>query len=76
MAAHLDELGWLVRGQVRAAPGLGTETGDNVVVGVLEAWRYGWAAADVVRVDYCGEIYARRAYDDDDVEGGWRVSCG
>jgi len=77
MAAHLDELGWLVRGQVRAAPGLGTEPGDNVVVGVLEAWLYGWAAAVVVRVDYCGEIYARRAYDDDDdVEGGWRVSCG
>jgi len=31
-AAHLDELGWLVRGQVSAAPGLGTEPGDNVVV--------------------------------------------
>jgi hypothetical protein len=68
MAAHLDELGWLVRGPISAAAALGTEPGDNVVVGVLEAWRYGWAVAVVVRVDFCGEIYARRA-DDDDVEG-------
>lgn len=68
MAAHLDELGWSVRGQLRAAPRLGTEPGDNVVVGVLEAWRYGWAMAVVVRVDYCGEIYVRRA-DSDDLDG-------
>lgn len=65
MAANLDDLGWLVRGQLRAAPGLGAEPGDNVAVGVLEAWRYGWAIAVVVRVDSCGEIYARRAGDDD-----------
>ncbi|HET7486506.1 MAG TPA: hypothetical protein VFJ85_01160 [Acidimicrobiales bacterium] len=65
MAAHLDERGWQVRGPLRAVPGLGAEPGDNVVLGVLEAWRYGWAIAVVVRVDYCGEVYARRAGDDD-----------
>ncbi len=68
MAAHLGERGWHVRGPLRAAPGLGVEPGDDVVAGMLELWRYGWAVAVVVRVDYCGEIYARRA-EVDDIDG-------
>lgn len=69
MAAHLEERGWRVRGDRAAAPGLGSARGDNTVLGVLEGWRYGWAVAIVVRVDFCGEVYARRA-DDDEVQGG------
>ena len=67
MAVNLDERGWQVRRALTPAPGA-SQPGDNVVVGALEAWRYGWAVAVVVRVDYCGEVYARRA-DDDEVAG-------
>lgn len=69
MAAHLEERGWRVRGERRAAPGHGSEPGDNTVLGLVEGWRYGWAVAIVVRVDFCGEVYARRA-EDDEVQGG------
>lgn len=67
MAVNLDERGWQVRGTLTPAPSA-SQPGDNVVVGALEAWRYGWAVAIVVRVDYCGEVYARRA-DDHEVVG-------
>lgn len=67
MAVNLDEQGWQVRRQLTPAPGA-SQPGDNVVVGALEAWRYGRSVAIVVRVDYCGEIYARRA-DDQEVVG-------
>lgn len=67
MCAHLDQSGWLVRGagpryQRREWPN------DDPVLGVLEAWRYGHAAAIVVRVDCCGEIFARLP-DEADVAG-------
>lgn len=67
LAVNLDERGWQVRGPLTPAS-VASQPGDNVVVGALEAWRYGWAVAIVVRVDYCGEVYARRA-DDDEVVG-------
>ena len=67
MAVNLDERGWQVRRKVTPAPAA-AQPGDNVVVGAMEAWRYGWAVAIVVRVDCCGEVYARRA-DDHEVVG-------
>lgn len=67
MAVNLDERGWQVRRSLTPAPAA-SQPGDNVVVGALEAWRYGWAIAIVVRVDSCGEVYARRA-DDHEVVG-------
>ena len=69
MATRLEQVGWQVRGDRAAAPGLRSAPGDNTVVGLLEGWRHGWAVAIVVRVDFCGEVYARRA-DNDEVEGG------
>ena len=67
MAVNLDDRGWQVRGTLTPSSGA-SQPGDNVVVGALEAWRYGWAVAIVVRVDCCGEVYARRA-DDHEVIG-------
>lgn len=69
MATHLEDRGWRVRGDRLPAPGLGSAPGDNTVLGLVEGWRYGWAVAIVVRVDFCGEVYARRA-DDEEVQGG------
>lgn len=64
MAVHLDETGWVVRGPVELRGDVATSDGDRML-GAIGAWRYGWAAAVVVRVDDCGEIFARLAEDAD-----------
>ena len=65
MAAHLDEQGWEVfHDQIKltgAAPAGGLLSTDTQIVGALLARRYGYQAAILVRVDDCGEIYARLA---------------
>jgi hypothetical protein len=65
MAAHLHEQGWEVfHDQVNvtgASPASGLVPLDTEIVGMLFARRYGYTAAIVVRVDDCGEIYARLA---------------
>lgn len=68
VADHLGEQGWLVR----RGPTLSehVEAGrllsfGNEVVGSLWATRYGREVALVVRVDDCGEIYARLAHPGD-----------
>lgn len=65
MAGHLKELGWRVepdRPSVAdtAEPG-GIMSERTEIVGALRAHRYGWEAPILVRVDDCGEIYARLA---------------
>jgi hypothetical protein len=69
MAAHLDEAGWEVfHDQVQltgaAKPG-GFLSEATEIAGALLARRYGYQAAILVRVDDCGEIYARLAEDED-----------
>lgn len=67
MAVHLENLGWVVAPPQHNYRG---EVGPDAdpVLGVLTARRYGYEVAIVVRVDCCGEIFARRP-DDDDVAG-------
>lgn len=69
MAAHLDDLGWQVfldldKVTDSAEPG-GIFSESTEIVGALRARRYGYEAAILVRVDDCGEIYARLAEEGD-----------
>lgn len=64
MAGHLDELGWRVQPDrpsvaETADPG-GIFSESTEILGALRA-RFGWEAPILVRVDDCGEIYARLA---------------
>ncbi len=70
MAAHLDEQGWEVFHDqavkvTGAAPPGGILSAGTEIAGALRARRYGYQAAILVRVDDCGEIYARLAEDGD-----------
>lgn len=70
MAANLDEQGWEVRplgsaDVTPAAPVGGLLSTGTEIAGALVACRYGYEAAILVRVDDCGEIYARLADDGD-----------
>ncbi len=66
MAANLEEQGWDVLHPdvlevTSAAPTDGVLSTGTEIAGALLARRYGYEAAIVVRVDDCGEIYARLA---------------
>ena len=65
MAGHLEERGWRVQPERpsvahTAEPG-GIISERTQILGALVAHRYGWQAPILVRVDDCGEIYARLA---------------
>lgn len=65
MVDHLEELGWRVQedrpfvAETAEAGGILSEKTE--ILGALRARRYGWEALILVRVDDCGEIYARLA---------------
>jgi hypothetical protein len=64
MAANLDEQGWDVVHDQAATVTDTAEAGGLLstgteIAGALRARRYGYEAAILVRVDDCGEIYAR-----------------
>ena len=64
MAVNLDGLGWKVRPGPELSPTVepgGIFSVGTVVVGSLWASRFGHEAVVIVRVDDCGEIYARLA---------------
>lgn len=67
MAEHLEDLGWRVEPEravvTRSAGGTFSEVTE--IVGALRIRRYGWEAPVLVRVDDCGEIYARLAEPDE-----------
>ena len=68
MGAHLDALGWKVRLGPDLSPDVdpgGILSVGTVVLGSLWASRFGQEAAVIVRVDDCGEIYARLAEPED-----------
>jgi hypothetical protein len=70
MAATLDDEGWEVLHPdvievTSAAPAGGLLSAGTEIAGALLARRYGYEAAILVRVDDCGEIYARLAEDGD-----------
>jgi hypothetical protein len=68
MAANLADLGWKVRPGPELSPDVeagGILSTGTVVAGSLWASRFGQEAAVIVRVDDCGEIYARLADPDD-----------
>jgi hypothetical protein len=70
MAATLNDEGWEVLPPdviaiTTTAPAGGPLSAGTEIAGALLARRYGYQAAIVVRVDDCGEIYARLAHDGD-----------
>ena len=78
MAANLDGLGWKVRPGPELSPNVepdGIFSVGTVVVGSLWASRFGHEAAVIVRVDDCGEIYARLADAEDLLDSRSRESA-
>lgn len=70
MATNLEDHGWDVLHPdvievTSAAPTDGMLSTGTEIAGALLARRYGYEAAILVRVDDCGEIYARLAHDGD-----------
>ncbi|MEW6477615.1 MAG: hypothetical protein AB1679_35665 [Actinomycetota bacterium] len=65
MADHLEELGWRVQPErpwvAETADVGGILSEKTQILGALRARRYGCEAPILVRVDDCGEIYARLA---------------
>jgi hypothetical protein len=65
MANHLEELGWRVQPDrplvAQTADRGGILSEGTEILGALRAGRYGWEGPILVRVDDCGEIYARLA---------------
>lgn len=65
MADHLENLGWRVQPErpwvAETAEVGGILSEKTEILGALRARRYGWEAPILVRVDDCGEIYARLA---------------
>lgn len=63
MAGHFEKLGWRVQPDRPSVPNTVDRGGicseSTEIVGALRARRYGWEAPILVRVDDCGEIYAR-----------------
>jgi hypothetical protein len=75
MAANLEEQGWDVLppdgiAVTDTAPSGGLLSTRTEIAGALLARRYGYEAAILVRVDECGEIYARLAEDGDTNQPG------
>jgi hypothetical protein len=78
MAANLEEQGWGVLPPdvievTGAAPTGGLLSTGTELAGALLARRYGYEAAILVRVDDCGEIYARLADDGDTNQSALRA---
>jgi hypothetical protein len=67
MIAHLEELGWELSLDCPDVLPAAADVG-NPVAGGLYARRYGYETAVIVRVDACGEIYARMA-DTEEIRG-------